>query len=170
MIRKVIGLTSVISVVSGKMVNVTTEIIIHLPKEKVAEFASDPDNAPKWQINIESVEWLTEKPLKAGSQLGVRAKFMGQHLHYIYEVLEYIHGQKLVMQTVNTPYVIETTYGWQAVDENSTCMTLHNRGIPPGLSKILTPIVAIVIKQTNRRELKQLKLLLEKSVHILQPM
>jgi uncharacterized membrane protein len=168
--RKVIKLTSVISEVSGKMVDVTTEIIIHLPKEKVAEFASDPDNAPKWYVNIESVEWLTEKPLKAGSQLVFRAKFMGRHLQYIYEAVEYIPGQKLVMHTVNTAYVMETTYGWQAVDENTTCMTLCNRGIPPGLSKILTPIVAIAIKQTNHRDLKRLKLLLEKNVHTLQPM
>jgi len=152
------------------MVNVSTEIIIHLPKEKVAEFASDPDNAPKWYVNIESVEWLTEKPLKIGSQLVFRAKFMGRHLQYIYEVIEIIPGQKLVMQTVNTPVIIETTYGWQAVDENTTCMTFCNRGIPPGLSKILTPIVAIVIKQASRKDLKRLKSLLERNVRTLQPM
>jgi uncharacterized membrane protein len=152
------------------MVNVSTEIIIHLPKEKVAEFASDPENAPKWLVNIESVEWLTEKPLKTGSQLIFRAKFMGRHLQYIYEVIEIIHGQKLVMQTINTAYVIETTYGWQAVDENTTCMTLCNRGIPPGLSKILTPIVAIAIKQASRKDLKRLKFLLERNVRALQPM
>ena len=150
------------------MVDVTTEVIIHLPKEKVAEFASDPGNAPRWYVNIESVEWLTERPLRTGSQLVFHAKFMGRHLRYIYEVIEYIHGQKLVMHTVNTPYVMETTYGWQAIEENVTCMTLRNRGMPPGLSKILTPIVAIVVKNANRKDLKRLKYLLEASVTTLQ--
>jgi len=153
----------------SKMVDATTEIIIHLPKEKVAEFASDPDNAPKWHTSIESVEWLTEKPLKTGTQLIFRAKFLGRYLPYVYEVAEIIHGQKLVMRTINTAYAIETTYGWQAIDEDTTCMTLRSRGIPPGLSKILTPIVAVVIKQVNHKDLKRLKLLLERNVRALLP-
>ena len=39
------------------MVNILTEIIIDVPIEKVAEYTSNPDNAPEWYDNIKSAVW-----------------------------------------------------------------------------------------------------------------
>jgi hypothetical protein len=47
-------------------VDVQTEIQIERPREEVAGFAADPDNANAWYENIERVEWRTSKPLAAG--------------------------------------------------------------------------------------------------------
>ncbi|WP_285289106.1 hypothetical protein [Bacillus sp. ISL-41] len=44
------------------MVDVLTEIEIKSPAERVSEYAANPDNAPEWYVNIDSAEWLTEKP------------------------------------------------------------------------------------------------------------
>jgi hypothetical protein len=56
---------------------------------------------------------------------------------------------------------METTYTWQAVDDNSTRMTLRNRGEPAGFSKLAVPFMAMAMRRTNRKDLRNLQSILE---------
>jgi hypothetical protein len=38
-------------------VDVSTEIVIRSPRGMVAEFSTNPDNAPMWYVNIKEVQW-----------------------------------------------------------------------------------------------------------------
>lgn len=143
------------------MVDVQTEIIINLPKERVAEFVSDPGNAPRWCSHITSVEWNSGLPLRAGAKIVFNERIMRRHRQYICEVVEVIPNQKVVMKTRNGKMRMETTVAWQAMNEHTTCMTVWNRGIPRALSKMISPFVALAIRNTSRRNLKQLKRMLE---------
>lgn len=142
-------------------VDVETEVVIDRPPAAVAAFASDPTNAPKWYVNIKSVEWKTEPPVRVGSRVAFVARFMGRQLAYTYEVVELVPDAKFVMRTAEGPFPMETTYTWQPVGNGSTRMTLRNRGEPSGFSKIAAPLMASAMARATRKDLAQLKQLLE---------
>jgi uncharacterized membrane protein len=54
------------------LVNVTTQINIRRPLHEVADYASDPNNAPRWYKNIKAVEWRTPQPLIKGSKIAFK--------------------------------------------------------------------------------------------------
>lgn len=142
-------------------VDVSTDIVINRPMDAVAKFASDPDNATKWYVNIKSVTWKTPKPLSVGSQVEFTAAFLGKKMVYTYEITEF-SPEKFVMRTVHGPFPMETTYRWEKISENETRMTLRNRGNPSGFAKLVTPIMELAMKSANRKDLKRLKAQLEK--------
>lgn len=144
------------------MVDVITEIKIECSLDQVSEYTANPDNAPEWYVNISSAEWQTKKPLTIGSLIAFKAQFLGQQLAYVYEIVEFIPHQKLVMRTADGPFPMETTYTWEAIKENTTRMTLRNKGNPKGFSKLFAPFMSSMMKRANKKDLKKIKDILEK--------
>ncbi len=142
-------------------VDVTTETVIHRPRAEVAAYAGDPTNAPQWYANIGSVRWRTPAPVTVGSQMDFVASFLGRTLAYTYEVVELVAGSRLVMRTADGPFPMETTYTWDDAGDGSTRMTLRNRGMPSGFSKLVAPFMARSVQRANRKDLANLKQLLE---------
>ena len=142
-------------------VDVTTEVVINAPIERVADFASNPDNAPAWYVNIGSVMWKTPPPLQIGSEIAFRAQFLGRQLSYIYKVEEWVPRLRLVMRTSDGPFPMKTIYTWHTIDDYKTHMKLQNSGFPSGFSKLFAPFLSLMIKKANKKDLLRLKELLE---------
>jgi uncharacterized membrane protein len=143
-------------------VDVLTEIDIDKPIETVAAYAADLSNAPAWYANIESAQWKTDPPLEVGTIVAFVARFLGRRLTYDYEFAELIPGEHLVMRTAQGPFPMETTYTWTPTPSGGTHMTLRNRGEPTGFSKLMAPLITPAMRRANRKDLANLKSILER--------
>lgn len=141
-------------------VDVVSRTTIARPREQVAAYAMDPSNAPEWYANIDRVEWETDPPVAVGSRAAFVARFLGRRLAYTYEVVELDPGRRLVMQTAQGPFPMQTTYEF-ADDGEGTAVTLRNAGSPAGFTGIAAPVVAAAMRRANARDLAALKRVLE---------
>ncbi|RWH79267.1 MAG: ATPase [Mesorhizobium sp.] len=142
-------------------IDVTSKIEIARPRAVVADFSADPDNVPRWYVNIKSVEWKTPRPARAGSRIAFVAQFLGRRLVYTYEIVELVQGERLVMRTAEGPFPMETSYAWRDAGEGRTHMALRNRGAPTGFSRMVAPFVALAVRRSTDRDLLRLKRILE---------
>jgi uncharacterized membrane protein len=142
-------------------VDVGATIVIERPIDDVSSYAGDPSNAPLWYRRIMSADWETEPPITLGSRIAFRTRFMGRTLAYTYEVTEYTPGEQVAMRTTAGPFPMSTTYTWRPVGDRVTHMTLRNHGEPAGFSRVIAPLMAIVMRRAMRQDLADLKRLLE---------
>jgi uncharacterized membrane protein len=142
-------------------VDVSTEIVIDRPREEVAAYAADPDNALAWYRHIQRVIWKTPRPLDVGSRVAFLANFLGKQLEYVYEITTLEPGERLVMRTVAGRFPMETIYDWRDEPGGGTRMSLHNRGEPHGFSRLGSLLLRPAMRRANRNDLRRLKELLE---------
>ncbi|MBS4102974.1 SRPBCC family protein [Tsukamurella paurometabola] len=140
-------------------VDVVVERVIPVARERVAEFAGDPSNAPRWYANIRSVAWRTEPPVRIGSRMDFEARFLGRPLAYTYEVTELVADERMVMRTADGPFPMETTYTWESVP-GGTLMRLRNRGTPSGFARMAAPVMARAMRSAMTKDLDLLSRLL----------
>ncbi|HJQ93212.1 MAG TPA: SRPBCC family protein [Candidatus Thermoplasmatota archaeon] len=145
-------------------VDVLVETVIERSADEVAAYAGDPANAPEWYVNIQSAVWRTDPPIRVGSRVDFTARFLGKTLAYTYEVVELVPGRRLVMQTAQGPFPMQTTYAWEPTGTGSTRMTLRNRGEPSGFAKVAAPVMAAAMRRATTKDLARLKGLLESRV------
>jgi uncharacterized protein YndB with AHSA1/START domain len=142
-------------------VDVLTQIVLRRPPAEVAAFAGNWDNVRKWYVNIKAVEWETTPPLVVGSRAAFVAQFLGRRMAYTYEIAELVPGERLVMRTAEGPLPMETTYTWEATPEGMPRMTLRNRGMPTGFSRLMAPVMSLAMRRATNKDLAALKALLE---------
>ncbi len=142
------------------MVDVVSTVKIDRPRDAVAGFSADPSNVPAWYVNIKSVEWHGDPVVAVGARIDFVARFLGRTLRYTYEIVEYIPDSLLVMRTAEGPFPMQTSYRWTDAD-GGTQMTLRNNGEPSGFSRLAAPFMTPAMRRANRKDLAQLKAVLE---------
>ena len=144
-----------------RLVDVVVAEVIRRPLEVVANYASDPSNAPDWYAKISDVEWETPPPLQVGSHVAFVARFLHRELRYTYEIIEHT-PESLVMRTAEGPFPMETSYRFEPTTDGDTRMTLRNRGNPSGFSRLAAPFIRAAMRRATSQDLKALKQLLER--------
>ena len=143
-------------------VDVAATVVIERPIGEVATYAGDPSNAPEWCERISSAEWQTDPPVRLGSRIRFTTRFLGRTLDDVYEITEWTPGEQVAMRAVEGPFPMTTVYTWRPVGDRVTHMTLRNHGELNGITRLLSPVVARLMRRAMRGDLDQLRELLER--------
>jgi hypothetical protein len=142
-------------------VDLLATTVIERPPGEVAAFAGDPSNAPAWYRRIESADWQTPPPVRLGSRIRLRARFLGRDLDQVFEVVEMTPGEQVVMRTVDGPFPMRTTSAWRPLSDRATHMALRNECEPVGFARLLAPFVRVALRRAMAGDLAELKRVLE---------
>lgn len=135
-------------------IDVTVSRIIRAPRDLVADFAGNPDNAPIWQSNVAEVQWRGDRPARVGSRLSIRAWFLGQTHDFSYEITDLAPGHSMTLRALH-PVEVVTTYHW--CDSDRGCrMILSSRGATDAFDSVEPPILTRAVRKAANRDLKNL--------------
>ena len=143
-------------------IDVIAELIINSPRDKVAAYATNPENDPVWVSGISEARLVTEPPLGQGAQVDRVASFMGKRIEYVLEVVEWAPGSLMAMRSVKGPFPMEVSYQFEDAP-GGTLARINVRGEARGFFKLASPILAAGVKRNITKDLKALKRLMERT-------
>ena len=133
---------------------------IACPPQRVFEFISDSNNAPKIVPAVISSIKLTEGPPKVGTRYRETRLMNGKEEHIELEVKEYAAPTVYAMQNVTDG--IETVFRYQLKPEKGgTQIDLVCEVKADGLKKLMLPLVASILKKQDGAHLQTLKQVME---------
>ena len=142
-------------------IDVSAEIEIAAARERVAAFATDPDNDPVWIGGIRSARRLTEPPLERGTRVERVASFMGRSIEYVLEVDEYEPGARLRMRSVKGPFPMVVTYAFEDAGSAATRTSVRVEGEASGFYGLAAPLLARQVKRSIAGDVERLKGIIE---------
>jgi uncharacterized protein YndB with AHSA1/START domain len=135
---------------------VSTEI--KRPVGEVFAYVDDPSNLSEWNSIVEEAR-ASEMPVRRGTTITTRARFLGRRIEGVSEVTEHVPNQKFV-QKGDKPFPLTITNVFQAAG-GGTKVTATFEGEPGGFFKLGEPIVSRIAKKQFQAQLDTLKELLE---------
>jgi uncharacterized protein YndB with AHSA1/START domain len=137
---------------------------IACPPQRVFEFISDSNNAPKIVRSVKSTVKLTEGPPTVGTRYRETRLINGKEQHVDLEVKEYAAPDVYAMQNVTDG--IETVYRYKLHPERrpegaGTHIDLVCEVKAAGVKKLMLPLIASVLKKEDGAHLQTLKKVLE---------
>jgi uncharacterized membrane protein len=140
--------------------DVSAEITIASARDRVASYAMDPRNDPRWIGGISEVERLDEGPLKAGSTVRRVASFLGRRFEYVLQVTELEPGRRIVMRSTKSPFPMVVTY-WFGDDPRGTRAGIRIGGDASSLYRVAAPVLGLAVKRSISKDLRTLKGVIE---------
>jgi uncharacterized membrane protein len=135
-------------------------IAVACPRERVAAYLRDPGNDPHWIGGLRSARLVTDPPVGVGSRVERVASFLGRRVEYVNEVTE-LTGTRLAMRSVRSPFPMRVTYGFEDAGGDTTEVSVRVEGDASRLYRLADPVMAVLVRRSVRRDLRNLKRLLE---------
>ncbi len=142
------------------MVDAKESIVIDKPASAVFAFISDPNHDISWVGGVKQAKLLTPAPIAVGSQVSRMASFLGRTMHYVLEITTFQEPALLSMKSIKGPFHMHVEYMLNET-EGKTTLQVRVMGNPKGFYKVASPLLALQVRKGIKRDLKELKLILE---------
>lgn len=145
-----------------RMVNVEVSGTVRAPPERVFAFLADFANWPRWQDDMKEAELLSGQPATPGARYRYVSKAMGRTFDSTVQVrrvepgrLVAFEGEWAGMVRPSGEYRVEPA-------PEGTRVTLNPHPEVRGLGKVLSPLMAGMVRRLNRQHLDGLRRSLER--------
>lgn len=144
--------------------NFTTQVVIELPRQRVIELVSDPDNLTEWQPGIKSVELIEGERNTVGAKSRVVFDFRGVRLEMLETITAYAPPDMFAAryEARGVRNLVENRFF--ADGPAKTRWVLSNHFTFSGLMSFVSPFVLDSVPQQNRDAMQRFKTFAERTV------
>ena len=141
------------------------EISTHInrPVADVFKYMSDPTKLPEWNTVVEEAT-PSETPVKLGTKIAVKARFLGRKIDSPSVVTEYELNKRYTNKS-EKPFAVTITNTFEAEGGGTKVVAIFD-GEPGGFFKIGEPSLAKIAKKQFQTQLDTAKELLEAQVPV----
>ncbi|MBP8894061.1 MAG: SRPBCC family protein [Chitinophagaceae bacterium] len=148
-----------------KTLHMEDTVEIDAPIKTVFEFIADFKNTPKWHKNMKKVGWKKEGPYGVGSEYDWIETFFGMKMDIGGVITSWNPPYSFTWKPTTSPFPI--TGGWTLLEKgNSTFVTRYSDNQLSGIYKWMNLMMVPVAKRQVRKELQELKRLIEVSINL----
>ncbi len=143
------------------MVKFELSVHINRPVAEVFNYLADPTNLPEWASMFDEAR-PSETPIRVGTKVQTRAKFLGRKLESSFDVIEHEPNKRFVTKT-DKPFPLKRADTYQS-EGGGTRVVLVLEAEPGGFFRLGEPILARIMKKQAQAQLDTVKELLEAEV------
>ncbi len=140
------------------MIRIEVSTEINRPVQEVFEYMADQTKVPEWNSSVEE-STPSETPIRVGTKMTQRARFLGRKLESVAVVTEFVPNQRFALK-IDKPFQVTITNRFEAAG-GGTKMTAVAEGELAGFFKLGDPIIARLAKKRIEADLDVLKELVE---------
>ncbi len=141
------------------------EIFTHInrPVAEVFKYMSDPTKLPEWNSVVEEAT-PSETPVRVGTKIQVRARFLGRKIDSPSVVTEYEVNKRYTNKS-ERPFALTITNTFETEGGGTKVVAIFD-GDAAGFFKLAEPILARIAKKQFQAQLDTAKELLEAQVPV----
>ena len=143
------------------MISLDFGTLIDKPVKDVFAFVANPNNMPKWNSAVASLEQITPGAVGVGTKFKSVAEMMGRRIEGEMQVIAYEPDTQCGFQVNAGPMQVNMNLTFKTVG-TGTKISLNAQGNPAGFFKIAEGMMAGRVKTMMEENLARLKSVLEK--------
>jgi hypothetical protein len=142
------------------MIKFSGTILINCTPERVSDFVSDFENAPKWQGGVVHATKLDEGPIREGSRFQERVRIGLWRVDAACTVTAYTPAKEMTFTASSKPMDYTGSFTFTP-ESGGTRVTVDGSGRMKGFWKLFEPVVKMDAQQSVKKELNAIKVALE---------